>query len=227
MFSQTYGTMNRSAVHFYGNDGVCLFKYFVRRDDARRSRATMQDITDISDHKGDAMMWLILCLNFTCFIVITVCYVIINILNKKSSQRSGSYQNPSIIRQNRRIQNRVTAIIATDLLCWVPFSIVSALHNLQVIDATNWYVNFAMVLLPINSVINPLLYDNTLRQQLSRKCKDLSIVIANSRIAVYVRQIWQERGGNRTEDNIEMEAVGISATRCQGDGIVQAEEDSP
>ena len=32
------GSLAGSPVHFYGNDGVCLFKYFVRTDDARRSR---------------------------------------------------------------------------------------------------------------------------------------------------------------------------------------------
>ena len=116
-------------------------------------------------------------------------------------------------------------MIATDFLCWVPFSIICALHNLKAIDATNWYVNFTMVVLPINSVINPLLYDNTLRQFLARKFQRMSTIIGNSSIAAYVRQIWQGKGSNRSEDNIEMEPVQIPATRCQGDGIVQAEED--
>ena len=194
MFSQNYSSMNRKAVHFYGNDGVCLFKYFVRRDDPRRSREKLQNITDISDHEGDAMMWLILCLNFACFVVITVGYVIINILNRRSSERSGASQNQN----NRAIQNRITAIIATDFLCWVPLSIICALHNLKVIDATDWYVNFTLVLLPINSVINPLLYDNRLRHRVCRNFQGMSTVIKNSTVAEYVRQIWQERGGYRT-----------------------------
>ena len=53
----------------------------------------------------------------------------------------------------------------------------------------------------------------------------MGTAIRNFRMAVYVRQIWQERGRNRTDDNIEMEPVGTLETRCQGDGIVQAEED--
>ena len=55
----------------------------------------------------------------------------------------------------------------------------------------------------------------------------MSTVIASSRMAVYVRQMWQERGNTRTDDHIEMEPVGTFETRCQGDGIVQTEEDSP
>ena len=167
-------------------------------------------------------MWLILCLNSSCFIVITVCYAIINILTRRSSTRSGSSQNPSIIRENRRIQNRITAIIATDFLCWVPFSIICALHNLKVIDATDWYVNFTMVLLPINSVINPLLYDNTLRESLVQKFLGIITLIADSRVAVYIRQMWQEREAARTEEQIEMEVVQTPATRPQGDVIEPA-----
>ena len=136
-----------------------MFKYFVRSDDPRRSRETQQNITDISNHQGDAMMWLILCLNFVCFVVITVCYAMINILNRRSSDRSGASKSQKNARQNRVVQNIITAIIATDFLCWVPFSIICALHNLQVIDATDWYVNFTMVVLPINPVINPVLHD--------------------------------------------------------------------
>ena len=33
MFSGDYGKIVRNKVHFYGNDGVCLFKYFVKSDD--------------------------------------------------------------------------------------------------------------------------------------------------------------------------------------------------
>ena len=213
MYSQTYGTMNRTAVHFYGNDGICLFKYFVRRDDPRRSRETLQDFTDIIDHKGDAMMWLILIMNLSCFIVITVCYVIINILTRRSSERSGATQNESVIKQNMAIQKKITAIIATDFVCWVPFSIICALHNLKGIDATGWYVNFSMVVLPINSVINPLLYDNTVRDFLMQKFKGMITKMSNSRIAVYIRQKQQERKRNSKEENIEMDIVPTPATR--------------
>ena len=36
MFSQQYDGIGRRKVHFYGNDGVCLFKYFVSRDDPQK-----------------------------------------------------------------------------------------------------------------------------------------------------------------------------------------------
>ena len=85
LFSQNYGTVTRKAVHFYGNDGICLFKYF---DDPRRSRKMLQNMNDIIDHKGDAMMWSILILNLACLVAISVYYVFICILTKISSDRS-------------------------------------------------------------------------------------------------------------------------------------------
>ena len=163
MFSQQYGKMERSAVHFYGNDGLCLFKYFVRSDDARRSRGTLTSETDIVDNKANAIVWLMLALNLFCFIVITVSYVLINRKTKKSSKRTGRSNDPNAVSQNQALQNKIIFIVATDFLCWVPFIIISALHNLEIIDATSWYVTFAMIVLPLNSVLNPLIYDNTIK----------------------------------------------------------------
>ena len=214
MFSQNYETMSRRAVHFYGNDGICLFKYFVRRDDPRRSRAVVQNVTDIGDYKGDAVVWLILCLNLTCFFVITVCYVIINIQTRRSSERSGASQNESVIDQNRTIQNRISAIIATDFLSWVPFSLICALHNLQAIDATDWYVNLSMIVLPINSVINPFLYDNTLKYFMINKLRNLTtgVAMTNSDVMTRTQQICSEQNANQ----IEMEAISTLAKRSMG-----------
>ena len=59
------------------------------------------------------------------------------------------------------MQRKIAIIIATDFCCWVPFVIVCCLHSLSLLDATPWYALFSIVILPINSVINPLLYDNT------------------------------------------------------------------
>ena len=163
MFSYQYGKMERSAVHFYGNDGLCLFKYFVRSDDARRSSGTLASETDIVDNKANAVVWLMLALNLFCFIVITVSYILIIRKTKRSSKRTGRSKDPNAASQNQALQNRITVIVATDFLCWVPFILISALHNLEFVDATYWYVTFAMIVLPLNSVLNPLIYDNTIK----------------------------------------------------------------
>ena len=71
------------------------------------------------------------------------------------------------------MQRKISIIIATDFFCWVPFVIVCCLHSLEVLDATPWYALFSIIILPINSVINPLLYDNTITSFISRSASRL------------------------------------------------------
>ena len=177
MFAQEYGLLSRRPVHFYGNDGVCLFKYFVRSDDARRMRESFESRADITDHKGDPVVWLMLGVNLVCFIIITCCYLVINIQTRISSRRSGQIQNAARVRRNSATQNRITFLVATDFLCWVPFITISGMHNMHLIDATNWYVSFAMIVLPLNSVINPLIYDKTITEFLGRKLGEMKLII--------------------------------------------------
>ena len=61
---------------------------------------------------------------------------------------------------NRALQAKISAIILTDFCCWVPLSIVSFLHLSEAVNASTWYPFFSILILPINSVINPLLYDS-------------------------------------------------------------------
>ena len=51
----------------------------VRSDDARRIRQSIESTADITDHKGDPVVWLMLGVNLVCFITITFCYIVINI----------------------------------------------------------------------------------------------------------------------------------------------------
>ena len=154
MFTQDYGNLTRRPVHFYGNDGVCLFKYFVRTDDARRSRQSPGSGAKMSD----PVAWTMLTLNFSCFVVMISSYIALLI-----NQRKGSV-NPHGSNKRAKLQLKIFIILLTDFLCWVPFIIISAFHNLEVLDATEWYVSFAMIVLPLNSVINPLIYDESIKQ---------------------------------------------------------------
>jgi hypothetical protein len=168
MFSQEYEMPSRRHVHFYGNDGVCLFKYFVRSNDARRSRTPVESGSQITDKKGDVMVWSLLVINFICFIIIASCYLAISIINKSSAIESGQDDNPDRRKEAKNLQNKVTLIISTDFVCWIPFIIICTLHNTGSIDATNWYVNMALIVLPVNSVINPLIADNVLQEFFKR-----------------------------------------------------------
>ena len=69
------------------------------------------------------------------------------------------------------MQRKISAIITTDFFCWIPFVIVSFFHTLEVIDATPWYALFSIIILPINSLINPLLYDNKITSFITRSIR--------------------------------------------------------
>ena len=149
MFSKVYSEgLERKKVEFYGNDGVCLFKYFVDKEDPQR-----------------LFSWSILAVNFFCFVCISLSYLCINMVSVRSGK---SIKNDQIIKRNKKMQRKISIIIATDFCCWIPFVIICCLHSLAVFDATPWYALFSIVILPINSVINPLLYDNTLTQYLAQ-----------------------------------------------------------
>ena len=60
MFTNEHETMSWRKVHYYGNDGLCLFKFFVRTDDARRSRQSFQEKTGVLDYidfEGNGLLW--------------------------------------------------------------------------------------------------------------------------------------------------------------------------
>ena len=146
MFSRDYQELEHTKVNFYGNDGVCLFKYFVDETDAQH-----------------IFVWSILSVNFVCFLIITFAYIYMHAISKASSEKVSKVKvNEAIRARNRKMQRKISIIIATDFCCWVPFVIICSLHSLHVLDARRWYAFFSILVLPLNSVINPLLYDQTL-----------------------------------------------------------------
>ena len=151
MFTNDFGGMTATKLHFYGNDGVCLFKYFVTPDDPQWTYTAV-----------------ILSINIICFAIITICYIFIHSLSVSSANSTTTAKtkvkqtvgNKVLVNRNRALQRKVSLIILTDFLCWIPFVCTSFLHYQRVVDASPWYAAFSIIILPINSVINPLLYDN-------------------------------------------------------------------
>jgi hypothetical protein len=146
MFSSDYSidALGRKNIEFYGNDGVCVFKFFVKADDPQRIYS-----------------WAVLTINMICLAVISLCYIYINMSTKASSKILTREITPLakvIKRRNKKLQRKVSLIIATDFFCWLPVTIASSLHSAGVIDATSYYPVISIVFLPINSVINPILY---------------------------------------------------------------------
>ena len=146
MFTNNYGGISQRFLGFYGNDPVCLFKFFVSPDEPQT-----------------AFSWSILTVNLICFGVISISYLIVFIITSTSSSSLSEGTTGGHVRnRNLRLQRKVSVIIFTDFLCWVPFIIICLLHTKEVVDASSWYALLSILILPINSVINPLLYDDTI-----------------------------------------------------------------
>ena len=146
MFSDDYGVLDDKIgwVDFYGNDGVCLFKYFVNQNDPQsKFSVTVQTV------------------NIFCFALISVSYIFITVSTIQKSRILTKGKNPTsrmVRKRNQKMQRKIAAIIGTNFVCWIPFEIVSVLHYFAVVDASEMYGFFSIIILPINSVINPFIY---------------------------------------------------------------------
>ena len=141
MFSDDYGGINGTNIGFYGNDGVCLFKYFVTPTDP-------QKIFSLA----------ILLINFVCFVLISASYAMVIFVTNSSGQAVGSRQDNPANARNMALQRKVSMIILSDFSCWFPFLTIGLLHFANLIDASKYYELCSIIILPINSVINPLIY---------------------------------------------------------------------
>ena len=106
MFTASYGGIGRKKIHFYGNAGVCLFKYFVSSTDPQK-----------------AFVWSNLTVNLACFGIIAICYVMINVTSRRSTltikrMMNGKGALAQMDRRNRRTQRNIALIIMTDFVCW-------------------------------------------------------------------------------------------------------------
>ena len=145
MFSSDYGGIKRKTLDFYGNDGVCLFKYIVNKDDPQR-----------------VFVWLTLGINVLCVSFTVVSYGMVATILRKSRKAVQQFSNADRVQLDKQSQlnRKITVIIITDLCCWIPFVIICLLHSLSMLDATPLYPVLSIVVLPLNSVVNPVLYSN-------------------------------------------------------------------
>ena len=160
-------TKQSKQVEFYGNDGVCLFKYFVDSDDPQR-----------------IFSWSIITINFVCFVLISVSYLFIGAISMKSSSSVVQRKDKQVQKRNQRMNTKISVIIGTDFICWVPFIVICILHSAGVLNSTKWYAVFSIIILPINSVINPMLYDDyigTILSEVSRSIIRTSSMLTNIR----------------------------------------------
>ena len=118
-------------------------------------------------------------------------------------------------------QRKIAAIILTDFLCWFPFITLFVLHSLEILDMTYFYSFFSIVVLPINSVINPLLYSEqvfknlknfTIRNmKLSKKTEETRLEVIEMQ---EVNEISDANGTRETTEMQSMREIHVQVESC-------------
>ena len=108
----------------------------------------------------------VITVNFICFLFIAVSYILIF---RHSSKSSAEVRNSKSDEQAAKMQKRITRIVATDFFCWIPICIM-AYVRLGVEFENIVYQITAVLLLPINSALNPFLF-SSLPDKLIKLCE--------------------------------------------------------
>ena len=104
---------------FYGSNGFCLFNYFS------------------SDPNQMLFSGFVLMSNLLCVVVITMSYTIFTSTTGKSSITAGE-NNPHLVKRNKKIQRKISILIATDIIAWIPFIAVCLVHLTKLFDTSSW-----------------------------------------------------------------------------------------
>ena len=127
----------------------------------------------------------ILIYNFVAFIFIfTACIVICKHLakNTKNVEQNGRTVNEKKLSENNKIYLQLFLVIATDFLCWIPICVTAFYYYFsdhmssesKNCDRASAFFKMScavLILMPINSVINPYLYSWHLWKKFLKKCK--------------------------------------------------------
>ena len=125
---------------YYGETSVCMPRFYIANGDSSWEYSLS-----------------VITVNFLCFLFVAVGYVFIIIETRKSSsnlrKNTASGKN-----QESSSEKRIARIIATDLFCWIPICILAYVRISGINYPVEVYQISAVLILPINSALNPFLY---------------------------------------------------------------------
>ena len=129
---------------YYGQTSICMPRFYVAYGESSWEYTIF-----------------IITINFLSFVFIAVGYIWIVKHSSKSSACVGRAQNKRANAQASRMQRRIARIIATDFCCWIPICIMAYVRlGIKFSDVV--YQISAVLLLPINSALNPFLFTSLL-----------------------------------------------------------------
>ena len=110
-------------------------------------------------------------LSSLCFIAIGYCFIFYRA--RKSKAKVQTANEKRVNRQNNKMMKRIFFIVATDVLCWVPI-IAMSVHSYRGYKLPEFvHPLSAIVFLPVNSLINPMIYANlhkTIKRLFTKFC---------------------------------------------------------
>uniref|UniRef100_A0A1A9WVK7 G-protein coupled receptors family 1 profile domain-containing protein n=1 Tax=Glossina brevipalpis TaxID=37001 RepID=A0A1A9WVK7_9MUSC len=137
--------------HFYGTNGVCLSLHI---------------------HDPYAKGWEYSAILFICINTFSLVFILISYVRMLQAIRdSGGGMRSTISGRESVVATRFAIIVTTDCACWLPIIVVklAALSGCSISPAL--YAWLAVLVLPVNSALNPILYTLTtavFKQQLRR-----------------------------------------------------------
>ncbi|KAJ8025049.1 hypothetical protein HOLleu_35145 [Holothuria leucospilota] len=154
--------LTNSVTNFYGHSDVCLGLPIISIP--QKVSKVFESRELYFKHTGytsEAMVtWIYSQVVFTylssfCLFIVTACYVsiFISVLKTRRNSHRASRSNDEV-----KLAKRISIIVGTDMLCWLPVITLGVLSQcgVQIPSKTNpWLVIFVM---PINSVLNPFIY---------------------------------------------------------------------
>ncbi|KAJ8022693.1 hypothetical protein HOLleu_37661 [Holothuria leucospilota] len=154
--------LSHSVQNFYGYTDVCLGLPIV---------AIPQKVSQSLVERGNIILhvgytfeaiptWVYSAVIYTylssvCLFIVTACYIymFISVLKTRQDSHRASGSNDEV-----KLATRISIIVGTDMLCWLPVIILSVLSQfrVQIPSKTNqWLVVFVI---PINSALNPFIF---------------------------------------------------------------------
>lgn len=141
---------------FYSAHGVCLPRLFRTKN----------------SHGLHPLSLFIIALNFFILLLIIVCYVLMYYKTFVKGKRIGNQEIKE--KRSQQMQKKITILIATDLCCWLPICFMTFVSESGIPLSPEGYAIAAIVLLPINSCLNPIIYSNGF-QYIRKQIKIISL----------------------------------------------------
>jgi hypothetical protein len=171
----------RGNLAFYSSSSVCFPDYFSKTSPA----------------SGYSLF--IVLYNLASLILICIGYILIfrRARNSKTSVQTADEERAN--KQIRKMMIRIVFIVVTDILCWLPVIIMSILSYRKYELPDIVHPLSAIVFLPINSLINPMIYSR-LDKVIKRNLKKLLCPI-------WIRYCGKETEENRAVEQIPMQTI--------------------